>query len=181
MQEQPLAILRLVLRNLYLKTCGFLSFQSRSMSMSHRIVMLAVVSCLSLGTLAQADAVQDELKALEGTWIPASGELGGDPFPKAVLQKMKLTLSGNKYVVMVGDTKDAGTVKVDPGKKPKTIDITGTEGPNKGKVIQAIYEKTGDTLRVCYELQGKNRPSEFSTERGTTRFLVTYKKEAAKK
>jgi len=62
------------------------------------------------------------------------------------------------------------------------MDITGTEGPNKGKTILAIYERDGDTLRVCYDLSGKSRPSEFKTTEGTRLFLVEYKlqKEAEK-
>jgi uncharacterized protein (TIGR03067 family) len=57
------------------------------------------------------------------------------------------------------------------------MDITGTDGPNKGKTILAIYERDGDTLRVCYDLSGKSRPTEFKTETGTQLFLVTYKRE----
>jgi uncharacterized protein (TIGR03067 family) len=57
------------------------------------------------------------------------------------------------------------------------LDITGTEGPNKGKTILGIYEKTGDTLRVCYDLGGKARPVEFKTEKGTLHFLVTYERQ----
>jgi hypothetical protein len=51
------------------------------------------------------------------------------------------------------------------------------EGPNKGKTIPAIYERDGDTLRVCYNLSGKNRPTEFKTKAGAQLFLVTCKRE----
>jgi uncharacterized protein (TIGR03067 family) len=57
------------------------------------------------------------------------------------------------------------------------MDITGTEGPNKGKTILAIYEITDDTLRICYDLSGKARPTEFKTTKGTKLFLVTYNRE----
>ena len=61
--------------------------------------------------------------------------------------------------------------------KPKELDITGTDGPNKGKTILAIYERTDDTLQVCYDLSGKNRPTEFKTTEGAPLFLVTYKRD----
>jgi uncharacterized protein (TIGR03067 family) len=77
----------------------------------------------------------------------------------------------------VGSEPDKGTFKLDPSAKPKAIDITGTEGPNKGKTIPAIYELTDDTLTVCYNLGGKDRPTEFKTKAGTQLFLVTYKRE----
>ena len=74
-----------------------------------------------------------------------------------------------------GEKVDNGTVKLNPSVKPKALDITGTEGPNKGKTILAIYERKGDTLRVCYDLSGKRRPVEFKTTAGTPLFLVEYK------
>jgi len=79
---------------------------------------------------------------------------------------------------MVGKVKDEGTVKIDGTKKPKTMDIVGTEGPNKGKTILSIFEFDGDKLKVCYDLGGKNRPEEFATKDGGLQFLVTYQRAA---
>jgi uncharacterized protein (TIGR03067 family) len=66
---------------------------------------------------------------------------------------------------------------LNPKAKPKELDIVGTDGPNKGKTILAIYEQDGDTLRICYDLSGKGRPTEFKTKEGTQSFLVTYVRE----
>jgi uncharacterized protein (TIGR03067 family) len=115
--------------------------------------------------------------ALQGTWLATAAELGGKPFPDEVRQSIKLALQGDKYTVTVGKNPDHGTVKLDPSAKPKAMDITGTEGPNKGKKIPAIYELDGDTLKICYDLSGKGRPAEFKTTAGTQLFLVTYKRE----
>jgi uncharacterized protein (TIGR03067 family) len=79
--------------------------------------------------------------------------------------------------VTIGKNVDRGTVKLNPKASPKELDITGTAGPNKGKTILAIYERDGDTLRACYDLSGKGRPTEFKTRKGTQLFLVTYKRE----
>ena len=43
-------------------------------------------------------------------------------------------------------------------------------------ILLAIYELNGDTLRVCYDLTGKARPSEFKTRKGELLFLATYKR-----
>lgn len=114
---------------------------------------------------------------IDGTWLPASAELGGKEFPDEVRKTIKLVVKGGKYTVTVGKADDQGTVKLNASAKPKELDITGTDGPNKGKKILAIYERDGDTLRVCYDLSGKNRPTEFKTTAGTQLFLVTYKRE----
>ena len=143
---------------------------------------MALRSCVVLGlillcALAVRGGDAKDGETLDGTWLPATAELGGNPFPDEVRQTLKLVVKGNKYTVTVGKAVDQGTVKVNPAVKPKEMDITGTEGPNKGKTILAIYERDGDTLRVCYDLTGKNRPTEFKTREGTALFLVNYKRE----
>jgi len=114
---------------------------------------------------------------IDGTWIPITAELGGQPFPQEVLKIMKLTVSDGKYSVVVGETSDLGTINYFTDAEPKSIDITGTEGPNKGKTFPAIYERANDTLKICYDLAGKTRPKEFITEPNTQLFLVSYKRE----
>lgn len=81
------------------------------------------------------------------------------------------------YTVTAGPSVDRGTVKLTASAKPKQMDFTGTEGPNKGKTILASYEQDGDTLKVCYDLGGKERPTEFKSKEGSQLFLVTYKRE----
>jgi uncharacterized protein (TIGR03067 family) len=119
----------------------------------------------------------DDAKSIDGTWLPSAAELGGEIFPDEIRQTMKLVMDDGKYTVTVGKNPDRGTVKLYPSKKPKEMDITGTEGPNKGKTILAIYEMTDNTLRICYDLSGKARPTEFKTAKDTKLFLVTYKRE----
>jgi uncharacterized protein (TIGR03067 family) len=114
---------------------------------------------------------------IQGTWLPSAADLGGKAFPDEARKTIKLVVKDDKYTVTAGKQVDQGTVKLNPKAKPKTLDITGTDGPNKGKTILAIYERDGDTLRVCYDLSGKSRPAEFKTREGTQLFLVTYKRE----
>jgi uncharacterized protein (TIGR03067 family) len=118
-----------------------------------------------------------DASAMEGTWLPSSAELAGKPFPEEVRKTIKLVIKGDKYTVTVGKAVDQGTAKLNPSAKPKALDITGTDGPNKDKTFKAIYELDGDTLRICYDLSGKGRPTEFATKEGTHLFLVTYKRE----
>jgi uncharacterized protein (TIGR03067 family) len=110
--------------------------------------------------------------------LPSSAELGGKKFPDEVRKSLKLVIKDDKYTVTAGkEGTDEGTVKLMPSATPKAMDITGAKGPNKGKTYLAIYEHTGDTLRVCYDLSGKNRPTEFKSKEGTLLFLVEYKRQ----
>jgi uncharacterized protein (TIGR03067 family) len=133
-------------------------------------LVLSVVQAARCADAKDSDVIQ-------GTWLASTAELAGKPFPDEARQSIKLTLKDGKYAVSVGKNADQGTVKLKPSAKPKAMDITGTEGPNKGKTIPAIYELDGDTLRICYDLSGKKRPTEFRTTEGTQLFLVTYKRE----
>jgi uncharacterized protein (TIGR03067 family) len=137
---------------------------------------VALLVLLSLASFARSDDKTDN-QALQGTWLPATAELGGNKFPDEVLKTIKLVIKDDKYTVTVGTQTDQGTVKLESSAKPKAMTITGTDGPNKGKTIPAIYEQNGDTLRVCYNLAGPDRPTAFETKAGTQQFLVTYKRE----
>ena len=136
------------------------------------VACVLVVSCSSAAW--GGDAKDD---TLEGAWLPSVAELAGKPFPDEVRKTIRLEIKGDQYTVTVGTVPDRGTCKRNPSAKPKALDITGTEGPNKGKTILAIYERNGDTLRVCYDLSGKSRPGEFKTAAGTPLFLVEYKRQ----
>ncbi len=141
--------------------------------------LLWVWATLAVGVPASFVHGEDSTAApkLDGVWLPESAELAGQKLQDELLKTMKLKLADGKYSVTVAGQTDAGTVKLDPKAKPKTMDITGTDGPNKGKTFLAIYELGGDTLRICYDLSGKNRPTEFRSDKESQLFLVTYRRE----
>src|SRR5262245_11237767 len=120
------------------------------------------------GTLAgEKDDLEKEAKKFQGTWTFESSEAGGKELPTDELKEFILTFEGEKHTVKKGDEViQVGTQKLDVSKSPKTIDVTMTEGPSKGKVMLGIYEFDGDTLKVCFDPQGKNRPTEVKTAPG---------------
>ena len=142
-----------------------------------QFVLVVVMLVFGLPAGAWSSGEKEDGKMMEGTWLPVEAELAGQKFPDEILKTLKLTMSDGKYTVKVGEQVDKGTIKLEPTAKPKAMDITGTEGPNKGKTFLAIYELTGDTLRICYDLAGKKRPTEFKTVKDTQQFLVSYKRE----
>jgi uncharacterized protein (TIGR03067 family) len=137
------------------------------------IVCLLFISAIGPFAYGVAGSGSPEM---DGTWKPLSAELAGKPWPQEILDSMKLIVNDDKYTVYVGRQSDEGTVKRDPSKSPKTMDISGKKGPNEGKTFLVIYELKGDELRVCYDLSGKSRPTEFATKPDTLLFLVTYRR-----
>ena len=94
----------------------------------------------------------------------------------AILKTISLKLGDGTYEVSVGGKPDNGTFEVDASTTPKGMVIRGTDGPNKGKTFPAIYEVEGKTLRICYDLSGAKRPTEFKSVAGTRLYLVTYQR-----
>jgi uncharacterized protein (TIGR03067 family) len=141
-----------------------------------RVFCWSVLICVCAGP-SRGDDVTDATKKIQGSWKPVAAELGGKPFPDSILKTMQLVLTDGNYIVTVGAGRDEGTVKLDPAKEPRAMDIVGTSGPNRGKKIPAIYELTDDTLRICYDLSGKARPKEFKTKADTQLYLVEYKRQ----
>jgi uncharacterized protein (TIGR03067 family) len=141
-------------------------------------VRLLAVSLFAASALAARAA--DDLKAMSGTWKPTKAELAGRPMPPPGLKSITLKMDGANYEVIVetekGPSPDKGTVTIDSAAKPKGMTVTGVTGPNAGKSFPAIYELTGDTLRICYDLSGAARPTEFKTAPGTKLYLVDYER-----
>ena len=134
-----------------------------------------MIAATSLTALAADDSA--EIKAFQGTWVPEKAELSGQPMPDAVLKTITLKLTKDEYdVTVTGEKPDHGTWTIDTSAKPKGMTITGVKGPNAGKTFPAIYELEGDTLRICYDLSGEKRPTEFKSTTGTKLYLVTYKR-----
>jgi uncharacterized protein (TIGR03067 family) len=129
-----------------------------------------------------ADAAEDA-KRQNGIWKPAGAMLGGVKLTKEELKKITLTIKDGTYkVVNEGEPHaDTGTITLDTSVTPKRMTIQGAEGPNKGKTILAIYEmgeKDGnDTFRICYDLSGKAFPTDFNSPKGSTHYLVGYRRQ----
>jgi uncharacterized protein (TIGR03067 family) len=150
----------------------------------HSVAVLAIVA-LFAGARSQAEdgnanekAVAKDLRAFKGTWRLSSKEVDGKKFGKEEIKDVIGTSDGSgKFSVRRGDkVVGEGTIKLDPTKRPKTIDVTYTEGERKGKTALGIYDIESDTFRVCVARPGDERPAEFSAKAGSGRTLIVYKR-----
>jgi uncharacterized protein (TIGR03067 family) len=145
-----------------------------------RILLTASLVAVSFPSTSRPDDDEKVKKArteMNGTWIPSEAELDGEKLPEKVIKSIKLVIKEEKYTVNVGEQVDEGTVTLDLESDPTGMEIKGTKGPNEGKTIPAIYELKDDVLKVCYNLEGKDRPKEFKTTAGSKFYMVTYKKD----
>jgi uncharacterized protein (TIGR03067 family) len=142
--------------------------------------LLLVVGLVFLLAAADADEeIKKELARFEGTWKWVSIEMEKMKLSEDALKEPRLKLKGDKFTVTEENANATfgGTFKVDPSKRPKTIDVTFTDGPEKGKTSLGIYELEGDTYKVCVDPAGKSRPTEFAVKPGSGHVLQVLKRE----
>ena len=140
------------------------------------IALLSVV-LVAAGETTQGD-VSSELKELRGTWLLVEEIDDGKQMPAEEAKKNKLTFDGEgRWKVEIdGKIVGEGTAKIDPSRKPKTIDYAFTKGDGNGARFIAIYELDGDSYRHCGVLRG-TRPSEFSSTPGSGQILTVFRRE----
>ena len=141
---------------------------------------LLSVGLLVIGSLftanAQSNDSSKDLEALQGTWRLVSGEIGGRKMTAEELKQAKLVFKGDRYTVRRGSSPTVtGTLKLNPTKNPKSIDIIDANGPYKGKTLLGIYTLRGNELTECFSLPGGSRPAKFATEPGTSQFIHVWK------
>jgi uncharacterized protein (TIGR03067 family) len=67
-------------------------------------------------------------------------------------------------------------IAIDPSKHPKAIDLV-TRLPGGGsETAVGIYELSGESLKICYDATGKQRPKEFKSAEGSTVVLSILKR-----
>lgn len=126
-----------------------------------------------------ASAEKTSMKAIpyEGMWKAAAATVAGNAFPSAVTDTISLQLAAANYEVSVGGKLDKGTCTLDRSVTPWRMTIKGTEGPNAGKTMLAIFElPKEEELRICYDLKGTAFPTAFESTRENGWFLAVYKR-----
>jgi uncharacterized protein (TIGR03067 family) len=133
-------------------------------------------SCLGAALLATSfllaadtdEAVQKELKALQGKWKTVGGEAGGKAFPKDSVPAFTFSVGADgKCTGKTPQEEMIFTMTVNPKKNPKTLENAHEAGSQKGKKQYGIYKLEGDTFTVCITGPGAaetDRPKDFTTK-----------------
>jgi uncharacterized protein (TIGR03067 family) len=125
----------------------------------------------------QLDESKKELARLQGTWEMAALEVNGEEVPQKKLKGTTLTIRGDRYIVKVKDTSHETTIKLDPTKDPKAIDMYFPDGVEVPKLSKGVYDLDGDTFRLCrHQMPGEERPTQIGSWANTNLFVVTWKR-----
>jgi len=138
---------------------------------------LLIVALLAVGTVQASTAQNVDLtKKVLGTWQLTKGVIGGTPMPAGEVSKIRIELTDGRYRLTGAESPDEGTWTVHRDQKPIGLDVTGTDGPNKGKTFLAIVKLHRNRMTVCYDLSGRRRPAKFESKKGTAEFLAVYRR-----
>jgi len=127
------------------------------------------------------EATKADKARLQGEWTMVSGERDGEAFPAEITSDSKRVTQGDETSVTVqGQLFMKAKFTIDPAKTPKAIDYSVTGGPYAGGTQLGIYEIEGDTVKFCFSIPGKERPTEFLTKPDDGRTLAVWKQKSTK-
>jgi uncharacterized protein (TIGR03067 family) len=118
-----------------------------------------------------------QLQPWQGSWQLMSAIEDGDEVAGEKL-KGQIFFVGVDAFLMRQDTSvlQAGNLQLNPGMKPPTVNAVVKQGVRKDSTMLGIYSLKGDTLKICFDPQGRNRPQEFASAKGAGHVLATYQR-----
>jgi uncharacterized protein (TIGR03067 family) len=133
-----------------------------------------LTAVLVVAAPAPADNKKDTEK-IQGSWTVVSFTHAGTEGPNVDVTKIKVTVKDDTLTINDGRRDEVVKFKLDPAKKPKTIDLTVEA--KKDEQVPGIYELKDDELKICFAKGGGERPTEFASKTGTTHTLIVFKRE----
>lgn len=113
---------------------------------------------------------------LEGTWVPVAADVAGKSLFVPELRVKYLVLNSGGYSIIDRTNRivDSGRYVADEGVRPSTLDIVGRQGPGAGRTLLAIFQLDEDSLTVCYDLDGNERPRDMQPKEDQLLLSITY-------
>ena len=153
------------------------------------VLLVATVLTIAWSQVRAGDPVQDDLGKLKGTWVAIKAIYDGEEIdPKKIEGKITLVFNVQKVTFYAGKVARESTFKIDPTKKPKSIDLTTAKLDPEGNklTLPGIYQIDGDTLKFAQSSQAftkgvvLKRPTDFDSKTGVSVLILRREKEKAK-
>jgi uncharacterized protein (TIGR03067 family) len=138
------------------------------------VVLAAILIPLTLFSTQVGVRPEDNL---DGTWLIESYVVNGKAVPDEARKASKLVIRGETFEFHSPRGVRKGTFKIDSTTKPKTMDVTPSDGTAKGKILLGIYVLESDTLTNSHLNSQTERPKDFSSKPGSRQTLIVYKRQ----
>ena len=129
---------------------------------------------LRIKLLSGSSATGSDLDGMQGDWGVAELVTNGEKVSTDALASAKLKIKASEYFLEGDNGSSHGTLKLGETDTPKLMDVSTDDGTQ----LPAIYEISGDTLKVCYAVNGASRPKEFKSAEGSDHVFASYKRKA---
>ena len=147
--------------------------------------LATIIAGVLTGGLCQGgqgrDLAKEEMKNLQGTWTVVSLKVEGEESKDPKEKELVITFRGDKMLTAAGREKEPDPprpYRLDPGRKPKHIDIDG----GAGRTAKGIYALDGATLTLCLPNPflggGGERPTKFESDPLGLNWLMVLKRKA---
>ena len=141
--------------------------------------LLALMGCSGVTSSSGSDPVADSQK-LQGTWKLTGATYDGD----SISEDVRWTFDGDQISVTVHGTEEKSHFRLGTG-GPNTIWVKHHDNPLVGQrffggTLTGIYELSGDRLRVCYDLTGRQYPKRFEAWKGSRQVVYELAREGAR-
>jgi uncharacterized protein (TIGR03067 family) len=140
---------------------------------------LALIAIAAIPVIGAQDAPAPAkptgiMAQLQGAWTVTSSN-GQDTAGSG--QEIVTTITSNRYEQSVnGQISERGTFKIDDSKKPMTVDISITDGPNAGQSVPGVFQLDGNKLTAKFGEPGSTvRPTDFAPAEGFMTFVMVKK------
>jgi uncharacterized protein (TIGR03067 family) len=129
---------------------------------------------------ARAEELRKERESLQGAWVVIAAEEHGQPVPAEDFARgfagLTWTFDPDQVVFARGEVRMTASYRLNPFQTPKTVDLTLTSGPERGKRLQGIYDLREGVLQVCLNQGAGVRPTALSAVVNFRWSLLTLKR-----
>lgn len=133
------------------------------------VLTLSLVALLAANADDKKPAAGFDAEKLVGKWTCTDGKTKGNPVSEPS-KTMPYEVTKDKFHIKGPDGKDMFVIDytLDTKATPVAIDMKITTAPvdsEKGKTAKGIIEMDGDSFKLCYDPEGKERPTKFEGDK----------------
>jgi uncharacterized protein (TIGR03067 family) len=146
-------------------------------SMRLWLVMVLATSLATATEVGGEGGPANRAVDLGGKWKVVRLEFRGIARDSSEVDRIKVHFTGERMIVRLDHDATEAFYRVDPSHRPRHIDVSHTDGPDRGHTFQGIYALDRDELRMCMDEGARKRPTDFVSAAGASITLIILRRE----
>jgi len=155
--------------------------------MRNQILATAFLGILLLngcpgGGVLSTYSPEEDAKKMQGSWKLTGATYNGQRMGAEAIGDTRLSITGDQYTMTHNGTTESSTLTLGVA-GPHTIRVFHHENPLAsqgfyGGTFTGIYELSGDQLRICFDMTGRQYPKTFDASQGSRRSINEFVRES---